>query len=183
MNAIENPFSLTRATPSASGCAIMQFLLSLFLPLSGLNAGTVNDKVASTGITFIVTNRYLNIPVAHKLDEACCVFGDEAPKMTVNLEGEPYRGPFAIRLAAAKPNYWIFYDLLNFSGKKLTLSGSAPADQVKRLLDFDSDIRKAVVNGQPLFDPNAGDHVTYRSGPGGNVNWSCVLELKRSESL
>ena len=55
----------------------------------------------------------------------------------------------------------------NFSdGKKLTLSGSAPADQVKRLLDFDADIRKAAVNGQPLFDPNAGDHVTYRSAAG-----------------
>ena len=72
----------------------------------------------------------------------------------------------------------------NFSeGKKLTLSGSAPADQVKRLLDFDADIRKAVVNGQPLFDPTAGDHVTYRSAAGGTVNWSCVLELKRSEAL
>jgi hypothetical protein len=75
-------------------------------------------------------------------------------------------------------------DGYNFSdGKKLTLSGSAPADQVKRLLDFDADIRKAAVNGQPLFDPNAGDHVTYRSGPGGAVSWSCVLELKRSEAL
>ena len=51
----------------------------------------------------------------------------------------------------------------NFSdGKKLTLSGSAPADQTKRLLDFDADIRKVAANGQPLFDPNAGDHVTYR---------------------
>ncbi|MCX6926605.1 MAG: hypothetical protein NT154_25865, partial [Verrucomicrobia bacterium] len=68
-------------------------------------------------------------------------------------------------------------------GKKLTLNGSAPADQVKRLLDFDADIRKAVVNGQPLFDPNAGDHVTYRTGPGGSVMWNCVLELKRAEKL
>jgi hypothetical protein len=75
-------------------------------------------------------------------------------------------------------------DGYNFSdGKKLTLSGSAPADQVKRLLDFDSDIRKAVINGQPLFDANAGDHVTYRSAAGGTVNWSCVLELKRTEVL
>ena len=75
-------------------------------------------------------------------------------------------------------------DGYNFSdGKKLTLSGTAPGDQVKRLLDFDADIRKAAVNGQPLFDPNAGDHVTYRSGPGGAVSWSCVLELKRSEAL
>jgi hypothetical protein len=78
----------------------------------------------------------------------------------------------------------ITLDGYNFSeGKKLTLSGSAPADQVKRLLDFDSDIRKAVINGQPLFDPIAGDHVTYRSAAGGNVSWSCVLEIKRSEAL
>jgi hypothetical protein len=68
-------------------------------------------------------------------------------------------------------------------GKKLTLSGSAPADQVKRLLDFDADIRKAPVNGQPLFDPITGDHVTYRSAAAGTVSWSCVLELKRSEAL
>jgi hypothetical protein len=69
-------------------------------------------------------------------------------------------------------------------GKKLTLSGSASKDQATRLVvDFDADIRKAVVNGQPLFDPNAGDHVTYRDSAGGNVSWSCVLELKRSEAL
>ena len=68
-------------------------------------------------------------------------------------------------------------------GKKLTLSGSASADQVKRLLDFDADIRKAPVNGQPLFDPVAGDHITYRSAAAGTVSWNCVLELKRSEAL
>ena len=74
-------------------------------------------------------------------------------------------------------------DGFNFSdGKKLTLSGSAPADQVKRLLDFDADIRKAVVKDQLFFDPSAGDHVTYHSAPSG-VSWSCVLELKRSEAL
>ena len=45
-----------------------------------------------------------------------------------------------------------------------------------------ADIRKAAVNGQPLFDPNAGDHITWDVR--GNVaNWHCVLELKRSEAL
>ena len=74
-------------------------------------------------------------------------------------------------------------DGYNFSeGKKLTLSGSAPSDQIKQLLDFDSDIRKAAPNGQPLFDPNAGEHITYDVR--GNVaNWHCILELKRSEAL
>lgn len=74
-------------------------------------------------------------------------------------------------------------DGYNFSeGKKLTLSGSAPADQTKRLLDFDSDIRKAAVDGQPLFDPNAGDHVTW-DVRGTIANWHCVLELKRTGAL
>jgi hypothetical protein len=68
-------------------------------------------------------------------------------------------------------------------GRKLTLSGTAPKDQALRLLDFDTDIRKVVVKGQPLFDANTGDHVTYRDSAGGNVTWSCVLELKRSEAL
>jgi hypothetical protein len=74
-------------------------------------------------------------------------------------------------------------DGYNFSeGKKLTLSGSAPADQTKQLLDFDADIRKVAPNGQLLFDPNTGDHVQWEVR--GNVaNWHCVLELKRSESL
>ena len=68
-------------------------------------------------------------------------------------------------------------------GRKLTLSGTAPKDQALRLLDFDADIRKVAVKGQPMFDANAGDHVTYRDSAGGNVTWSCVLELKRSEAL
>jgi hypothetical protein len=71
----------------------------------------------------------------------------------------------------------------NFSdGKKLTLSGTAPADQTKQLLDFDADIRKAAPNGQLLFDPSGGDHIVWDLR--GNVaNWHCVLELKRSEAL
>jgi hypothetical protein len=74
-------------------------------------------------------------------------------------------------------------DGYNFNdGRKLTLSGSAPSDQTKRLLDFDSDIRKVVVNGQPLFDPNAGGHVTW-DVRGNLAIWHCVLELKRTEAL
>ena len=67
-------------------------------------------------------------------------------------------------------------------GRKLTLSGKAPSDQTKRLLDFDADIRKVASGGQPLFDPNAGDHVTWDTR-GAEVYWHCVLELKRTEAL
>jgi Na+-transporting methylmalonyl-CoA/oxaloacetate decarboxylase gamma subunit len=74
-------------------------------------------------------------------------------------------------------------DGYNFNdGKKLTLSGSAPADQTKQLLDFDADIRKVAPNGQLLFDPNSGDHITWEVR-GNQASWHCVLELKRSEAL
>ena len=71
----------------------------------------------------------------------------------------------------------------NFAnGEKLTLNGTAPSDQTKRLLDFDNDIRKVAPKGQPLFDPNKGEHVTW-DARGGVVSWRCVLELKRTEAL
>jgi Tfp pilus assembly protein PilN len=74
-------------------------------------------------------------------------------------------------------------DGFNFvNGEKLTLNGTAPSDQTKRLLDFDSDIRKVAPNGQLLFDPNKGDHVTWDLR-GGVASWRCVLELKRTEAL
>ena len=74
-------------------------------------------------------------------------------------------------------------DGYNFSdGRRLTLSGKAPADQTKRLLDFDADIRRVAPNGQPLFDPNKGEHVTWDTR-GSEVNWHCILELKRTEAL
>ena len=68
-------------------------------------------------------------------------------------------------------------------GKRLSLNGTAPSDQVKRLLDFDADIRKAPKDNQLLFDPSAGEHITYHTAAGGTVSWSCVLELKRTEAL
>ena len=74
-------------------------------------------------------------------------------------------------------------DSFNFSeGKRLTLSGSAPADQVKALIDFEAAMRKADLNGQVFFDPGKGDNLSYHANPGaGSVNWNFALELKRSE--
>jgi hypothetical protein len=71
----------------------------------------------------------------------------------------------------------------NFSdGRRLTLTGNAPEDQTKQLLDFDADIRKVAPEGQLLFDPNAGEHVGWEKR-GNTVTWHCILELKRSEAL
>jgi len=71
---------------------------------------------------------------------------------------------------------------INFTdGKRLTLSGTAPADQIQSLYDFERDMRRApAVDGQPLFDANKGESLQFRV-QGASASWSLVLELKRSE--
>jgi len=66
-------------------------------------------------------------------------------------------------------------------GKKLTLRGSAPADQLKELYDFESKLRKETsTNGDLVFDSTRGEHVNY-TVQGGNVRWNFSLELNRAE--
>ncbi len=70
---------------------------------------------------------------------------------------------------------------LNFSGgKKLSLSGSAPADQAGAVIDFSDSLRKFSVRGHPLFDTSRNDPPRTQVVPGGGINWSYELELKRT---
>src|SRR5204862_3997502 len=64
---------------------------------------------------------------------------------------------------------WNFID-----GKKLNLASSAPADQTSQLIDFESAMRKTTLEGQPLFDANKGEHLSYQGGAG-TVRWSFGL--------
>ena len=67
-------------------------------------------------------------------------------------------------------------------GRKLSLNGTAPADQVNDVLDFNKAMRKHVKDGQPLFDAVRGDPFSSRVNPGGTtVSWNFGLELKRAE--
>jgi hypothetical protein len=72
-------------------------------------------------------------------------------------------------------------DSMNFSdGRRLTLAGTAPGDATKELYAFEGEMRKAVIRGQPLFDPNKGESIQFRvQGP--VASWTLSLELKRSE--
>ncbi len=74
-------------------------------------------------------------------------------------------------------------DSMNFSdGRRLSLSGTAPADAVQSLLDFEGAMRKAKVEERSLFDAGKGDNLNYRANPGGSsVSWSFGLELLRAE--
>jgi hypothetical protein len=67
-------------------------------------------------------------------------------------------------------------------GRKLTLNGNAPADQVMAVIEFSSTLRKASVRGQPMFDSLKGEAFTQRQNPGAaTVTWSFGLELNRTE--
>ena len=75
----------------------------------------------------------------------------------------------------------ILLALFSFAdGQKLTLSGSAPQDQVNTLFDFDSSLRKAQLNGQPMFNSEGGEQLRYNQS-GDKVTWSFSLLLKQSE--
>jgi hypothetical protein len=70
---------------------------------------------------------------------------------------------------------------LSFSdGKKLTLSGIVPPAEVDKIINFNDTLRKATVDGEPMFDPKEGDAFTEHVVPGG-VSWSFGLVLKHGE--
>ena len=72
-------------------------------------------------------------------------------------------------------------DSMNFSeGRRLSLAGTAPGDETDQLYVFESEMRKAMVRGEQLFDPNKGEGIQFRM-QGATAVWTLSLELKRSE--
>jgi hypothetical protein len=74
-------------------------------------------------------------------------------------------------------------DTMNFSdvnGSRLSLTGTAPADQVLAVSDFYEKLRKSVDSeGKPLFGPNEGGVPSTSLNPGGaTVRWSFDLDLR-----
>ena len=70
---------------------------------------------------------------------------------------------------------------MSFSdGQRLSLSGSAPQDQVNTLFDFNSTMQKVMVHNQPMFDRTKGQTVNPVMR-GNREAWSFSLELLHSE--
>jgi hypothetical protein len=77
-------------------------------------------------------------------------------------------------------------EVYHFSdGKRLALDGTAPLGEEKQLLEFEKVLRKAVRDGQPMFEAFAEPAEQMRWDPprGGVIPWHCVLKLKRTEEL
>jgi hypothetical protein len=69
-------------------------------------------------------------------------------------------------------------------GQKLSLSGTAPSDQTVQITDYNEDLRKVQVDGQPLFSKVSPPHWVNRSGIGASqtLSWDFTCDLKRRES-
>jgi fructan beta-fructosidase len=59
-----------------------------------------------------ISKRYLNLPIAQSEDRSKMIFSVDGKK---EIE-------FVIRLASSKPDYWVFYDVTAYKGKKLKIS-------------------------------------------------------------
>ena len=66
-------------------------------------------------------------------------------------------------------------------GQKLSLSGTAPADQVNTLFDFNTAMQKATNQNRPMFD-QSGETVSPRIN-GKTATWSFSLQLQHKEKL
>jgi hypothetical protein len=61
-------------------------------------------------------------------------------------------------------------------GQKLTVTGVVTPEQITAITDFYDDLRKAQVNGQPMFKPSGGEQLSYRLN-GNQESWNFSLEL------
>jgi hypothetical protein len=66
-------------------------------------------------------------------------------------------------------------------GRKLALNGTVTPDQITPITDFYDTLRKAQLNGQPMFVAGGGDPLSYRKN-GNQVTWNFSLELRRTEA-
>ncbi|MCD8072920.1 MAG: 2,6-beta-D-fructofuranosidase [Alistipes sp.] len=102
--------------------------------------------------TMEITGRYLNLPVSH---------GQERGRMEISVDGQPQRS-FVIRLAPdERIDYWVFCDMEQFMGKKVTVSyGGGPAG-LAQIYHADSIHEQQSIYGERL---RPGYHFTARRG-------------------
>jgi hypothetical protein len=67
------------------------------------------------------------------------------------------------------------------NGETLSLGGTAPADQINTLFNFNSAMQKATLNGQPVFALEGGETVSPRQIGNNNVSWNFSLKLQNAE--
>jgi hypothetical protein len=127
-----------------------------------IQAGRVENRVASLGVNY--TNALQTIA-----------------RYTVlkNREALKFAGLDCYEAVAETQPSGVTLENFNFNdGKRLTLSGIAPASQVTDVIDFTSKVKKSTrPDGKPLFDALAPDSFN-NTIVNGVARWSFTLQLK-----
>lgn len=85
------------------------------------------SMIFADSISLKATKKYLNIPVSSQM---------ERKTMTIESDGKTLRS-FDIRLAADKPDYWVFCDISSFKNKKLDISFPASNEGLQKIYQSD----------------------------------------------
>lgn len=99
-------------------------VLCMSLPVSGQK----QDQSAGKGTSFLISKRYLNFPISQK---------EKQSEMSFTVNGTKELG-FVIRLAPSKPDYWVFYDVSAYKGKKLNITYSGNPEGLSRIYQDDN---------------------------------------------
>ena len=102
---------------------LQKFMYSAFIcfAASGWNPLKADD------ITLTISKQYLNLPVSHQTDR-------KAMRLSVNGKQERQ---FVIRLATQDPDYWVFCNVSDFKGKKLTIEYDGPSEGLSKIYQSD----------------------------------------------
>jgi fructan beta-fructosidase len=96
--------------------------------LCGLMGGLPLLAVAqSTTITFRIEKRYINIPVESKANRQRVVFDVDGIDSTASV----------IRVATAKPDYWVYRDVSALKGRQITLRFADRVEGISRIYQDD----------------------------------------------
>jgi len=66
-------------------------------------------------------------------------------------------------------------------GRRLSLNGTVSSDDITHITDFYDALRKAQLNGQPMFNAEGGEQVTYHQTGGNQASWNFSLDLHHTE--
>ena len=101
----------------------MTLCMVCILILAGYGCNTSSRGKDQGEVIIPVSKRYLNLPVSHSTDRSKMIFEVDGKK---ELE-------FVIRLAPEKPDYWVFYDLLSYTGKDLKIKYEGNSGGLKNI--------------------------------------------------
>lgn len=104
-------------------------------------------------ISFKAQKRYLNIPISHRQERA---------RMTLLVDGDQKRA-FNIRIAEGEPDYWVFCDIAEFKGKRLTLKYPHHSAGLQRIYQSDE-----IAGADSLYSERYRPQVHYTQQRGWN---------------